>query len=145
MIIKLDGIIDSELKEFLLSQDGITDVDINYDDKFINVNIKFNKKLNPLIIMKYIELFEDNKYPNLVEFNKEYEGKTKKLKYIVDDMCCSYCYEKLAMDLFENDKIQAVKSNFNFKNPAFNIEFLIEYSEDYNEEDLIKYIKDNYS
>ena len=145
MEIKLDGTINPELKDFLLTQVGITNVKINYDDYFIKLNIKFNKKTNPNIIMKYIELFEKYKYSNLVEFNKEYEGKTKILKYIVDDMCCEYCYMGLVMDLFENDRIKSVKSNFDFKMPAFNIEFIIEYDEKYEEKELIKYIKEKYN
>lgn len=145
MEIKLDGTINPELKDFLLSQEGITDVDINYDDYFIKLNIKFDENLNPTIIMKYIELFEKYKYSNLVDFNKEYIGKTKTLKHIIEDMCCEYCYMGLVMDLFENDNIKSVKSNFDFNKPAFNIEFLIEYSENYNEQELIEYIKDKYN
>ena len=145
MEIKLDGIINPEIKDFLLSQEGITNVEIDYDDYFIKLDIKFNEKTNPNIVMKYIELFEKYKYSNLVEFNKEYQGKTKILKYIVDDMCCEYCYMGLVMDLFENDKIKSVKSNFDFKMPAFNIEFTIEYDEGYKKEELIKYIKEKYN
>jgi len=145
MKIKLDGIVNPELKDFLLSQEGITNVEINYDDYFIQLDIKFNEKTNPYIVMKYIELFEKYKYSYLVEFNKEYDGKIKTLKYIIDDMCCEYCYMGLVMDLFENDKIKSVKSNFDFKKPTFNIEFIIEYDEGYEEEDLIKYIKEKYN
>lgn len=134
-----------ELRDFLLSQDGITDVEINYDDYYIKLNIKLNEKIGPNIVMKYIELFEKNKYSNLVEFNKDYDGKTKTLKYVIDDMCCEHCYMGLVMDLFENDKIKSVKSNFVFDKPAFNIEFTIEYDENYKKEDLIKYIKEKYN
>ena len=142
MEIKLAGIVNPELSDFLLSQEGIINVEINYDDYFIKLNIKFNKKTNPNIVMKYIELFEEFKYSNLVEFNKEYENKTKILKYIIDDMCCEYCYMGLVMDLFENDKIKSVKSNFDFNKPAFDVEFLIEYNEDINEQEVIEYIKE---
>lgn len=145
MEIKLDGIVNPELRDFLLIQEGITNVEINYDDYFVKLNIKLNEKTNPNIVMKYIELFEKSKYSNLVEFNKEYEGKIKTLKYIIDDMCCEYCYMGLVMDLFENDKIKSVKSNFDFNKPAFNVEFLIEYSEDYNEQELIEYIRNKYN
>lgn len=145
MEIKLDGTVNPELKDFLLTQNGITDVDINYDDYFIKLNISFNEKTNPIIVMKYIELFEKYKYSNLVEFDKKYDGKIKILKYIVNDMCCEYCYMGLVMDLFENDKIKSVKSNFDFNKPAFNIEFIIEYDEKYTEEELIEYIKDKYN
>ena len=145
MEIKLDGIVNPELRDFLLSQEGITNVEINYDDYFIKLNIKLNEKTNPNIVMKYIELFEEYKYSNLVEFNKEYTGKFKTLKYIIDDMCCEYCYMGLVMDLFENDKIKSVKSNFDFDKPAFNVEFFIEYSEEYTQQELIEYLKEKYN
>ena len=145
MKIKLDGNVNPELKDFLLSQEGITNVEIDRDGYFTKLNIKFNNKTNSIIVMKYIELFEKYKYSNLIEFNKECEGQTRVLKYIVDDMCCEHCYMGLVMDLFENNKIKSVKSNFDFQMPAFNIEFIIEYDEKYTEEELIKYIKEKYN
>ena len=144
MEIKLDDIVSPELKEYLLTQEGITDVDINYDGYFIKLNIKFNEKTAPIIIMKYIELFEGYKYSNLVEFNKEKIEKFKTLKDTIDDMCCEYCYMDLIWNLFENNKVKSVKSNFDIAKPAFNVEFLIEYSEDYDEQELIEYIKEKY-
>ena len=90
-------------------------------------------------------MFEKYECSNLVKFNKDYKGKTKTLKYIVDDMCCQYCYMGLVRDLFENDKIKSVKSNFDFNKSAFNVEFIIEYDEKYKEEDLVKYIKEKYN
>lgn len=60
-------------------------------------------------------------------------------------MCCEYCYMGFIMDLFENSNIKSVNSNFNYNMPAFNIEFLIEYSEDYNEQKLIEFIKEKYN
>lgn len=145
MEIKIDGTVNPELKDFLLRQEGIVDVDIDYEDYFIKLNIKMNEKTNPNIVMKYIDLFEKYKYSNLLEFNKEYRGKVKILKYIVEDMCCEYCYMGLVMDLFENDNIKSVKSNFDFNKPAFNIEFIIEYNENYSEQELMKYIKEKYN
>ena len=85
MEIKLDGIVNPELREFLLSQEGITDVEIDYDNYFIKLNIKLNEKTTPNIVMKYIELFEKSKYSNLVEFNKDFNNKSKTLKYVIDD------------------------------------------------------------
>lgn len=145
MEIKLDGIVSPELREFLLSQEGITDVEIDYDNYFIKLNIKLNEKTTPNIVMKYIELFEKNKYSNLVEFNKDFNNKSKTLKYKIDDMCCEFCYKDLVMELFKNDKIKSVKSNYDFNKSAYNIEFIIEYDENYNEKELIKYIKEKYN
>ncbi len=144
MEIKLDDIVHPELKEFLLNQDGITYVDINYDEELIKINIEYNEKITPIIIMKYIELFEDYKFSYLVEFDKKYKQKTKILKYTIADMCCEFCYMDLIMELFLNKKINAVKSNFDNNIPAFNVEFIIEYCEDYSEEELIRYINEKY-
>mgnify|MGYP003302725837 CR=1 FL=1 len=145
MEIKLDGIVSPELREFLLSQEGITDVEIDYDNYFIKLNIKLNEKTTPNIVMKYIELFEKSKYSNLVEFNKDFNNKSKTLKYKIDDMCCEFCYKDLVMELFKNDKIKSVKSNIDFNKPFINIEFTIEYDENYSEDELIRYIKNIYN
>jgi len=142
MEIKLDGFVNAELKEYLLSQEGIIDVDINNDGYFVKLNINFNEKTNPIIIMKYIELFEEYQYSNLIEFDKGDNQETKTLKYVADDVCCEYCYMGIVMNLFENDNIKSVKSNFDISDPAFNIEFLIEYSGKYSEQELIQYIEE---
>lgn len=141
----LDDIVNEELKKYLLMQDGIDNVVFDNENLLAKLNIEYNKKTTPEIIMKYIELFQNNKYSILFEFDKGTIGDFRLLKYTIDDMCCEYCYKGLIMDLFENEKIKSVKSNFNFNKPAFDIEFLIEYSEDYSEQELIQYIKEKYN
>ena len=141
----LDDLVNEELKEYLLMQDGIDDVVFDSENFLTKLNIEYNKKTTPEIIMKYIELFQKNKYSILFEFDKGTIGDFKLLKYTIDDMCCEYCYKGLVMDLFENEKIKSVKSNFDFNKPAFDIEFLIEYSKDYSEQELIQYIKEKYN
>jgi len=146
MELTLNDYISDELKEYLLMQNGIIDVVITRtNDKYLTkLNIKYNNKTTPEIIMKYIELFQNNKYSILFDFDKGTIGNYKKLQYTIGDMCCHYCYEGLVMDLFENNKIKSVKSNFEFKMPALNIEFIIEYSEDFSEQELIEYINEKY-
>jgi copper chaperone CopZ len=141
----LDDIVNEELKKYLLMQDGIDDVVFDNENFLAKLNIEYNKKTTPEIIMKYIELFQKNKYSILFEFDKGTMGDFRLLKYTIDDMCCEYCYKGLIMDLFENEKIKSVKSNFDFNKPAFDIEFLIEYNEDYSEQELIQYIKEKYN
>lgn len=60
-------------------------------------------------------------------------------------MCCKYCYMGLVVNLFENDRIKSIKSNFDFAKPVFNIEFIIEYDEEYKDEDIVIYIKEKYN
>ena len=146
MRLTLNDYISDELKWYLLNQNGLIDVIITRtNDKYLTkLNIKYNNKTTPEIIMKYIELFQNNKYSILFDFDKGTIGNYKKLQYTIGDMCCHYCYERLVMDLFENNKIKSVKSNFEFKMPALNIEFIIEYSEDFSEQELIEYINEKY-
>lgn len=141
----LDDFVDDEIREYLLMQDGIVDITIDRENLLTILNINYNKKTTSEIIMNHIKLFQKNKYFILFEFDKGTINEFKILKYTIYDMCCEYCYKGLVMNLFENKKIKSVKSNFNFNKPAFNIEFLIEYSKEYSEKELIKYIKEKYN
>ena len=136
MKLVLDDHINDELKEYLLTQDGIENINFNKKDFLTELDIEYNDKTTPNLIMKYIELFQKKKYPILFEFDKCTISNFKILKYIINDMCCEYCYKNLVMDLYENENIKAVKSNFEYNKPAFNIEFTIEYDEKYEEKSL---------
>lgn len=141
MKLVLDDGVSNKLKEYLLTQEGIIDVKIGEKNFFTILDIKYNEETTPNIIMKYIELFQKNKYSILYEFDKGTTGNFKTLKYVVDDLCCEYCYRNFIMDLYDNKQIKSVKSNYDYHvMPAFNIEFIIEYDENYQEEELIEYI-----
>lgn len=141
----LDDLINKELKEYLLEQDGINNVIVSNKEFLTTLNIDYDKRITPEIIMKHIELFQKNKYSILFEFDKGAIGDFRILKYTIDDICCEYCYKGLIADLFENERIKSVKSNFDYNKPNFDIEFIIEYDENYKEEDLIKYIKEKFN
>lgn len=138
----LDDILDDEIKEYLLSQKGINAVTIDKEDFKTEMNIDYDNNFSPLIIMKYIDLFQENKYSTLLEFDKGFINKTKILKYVVEDMCCEYCYKSLVMKLFECEFINSLKSNFDFYSSPFNIELEIEYI-NCSENELIDIIKEN--
>lgn len=140
-----DDFINKEIKEYLLTQEGIIDVELNENHNLTTLDIKYNENITPNIILKYIELFQNRQYSILFEFDKNTKGIFNILEYVIDDMCCDYCYRRLVTDLFENEHIKSVKSNFNYQMPAFNIKFIIEYDNDYTEEELIKYIKEKYN
>ncbi len=140
-----DDFINKEIKEYLLTQEGIIDVELNENHNLTTLDIKYNENITPNIILKYIELFQNRQYSILFEFDKNTKGNFNILEYVIDDMCCDYCYRRLVTDLFENEHIKSVKSNFNYQMPAFNIKFIIEYDNDYTEEELIKYIKEKYN
>lgn len=143
MKVLLDTNIKKEIIEYLLTQEGIEEVKINEIDLFEELEIKYNDKITPIIIMKYIDLFQNNKFSTMISFDKEIEKEHKTLKYVVDDMCCEYCYMGLVRELFDNKNVYAIKSNFDMKYPLYNVEFEIKYDINYLEEDLIKFIEEN--
>lgn len=137
--------ISNEIKEYLETQEGINKVEIKNKDLTEEINIEYDKRTTSKIILKYIELFNGNNFVELLGFDKETKGEYNTLKYNIEDMCCEYCYKGLVQDLYNNKYIKSVKSNFDFNKPAYNINFEIEYDKMYGEEELIDYIKDNYS
>ena len=138
----IDEVIDNELVDYLKQQEGIVSVDYSVKDFFTTINVEINDETEPELIIKYIELYIKPSNSILFEFDKDIKGNYKELKYTVDDMCCEYCYKGLVTLLFEDKNIKSAKSNFDYKKYAFNIEFTIEYNDNYSEEDVIKIIND---
>ena len=133
----LDNVYDNELRTFLLSQDGIVDVNIVVQDFITEIDIKYNKSIIPKIIMDYINLYKKSEYPIMLSFDSKKNDVTKVLKYVVSDLCCEYCYKSLVETLFDNDNICSLKSDFSLMKPARNIEFIIEYTTGITEEEII--------
>ena len=79
MKLLLDDILDDEIKEYLLSQNGINSVKLEKKDFKTEISIEYDSNISHLIIMKYIDLFQQNKYPTILEFNKAFKNKNKKL------------------------------------------------------------------
>ena len=99
----------------------------------------------PETTMKKILQFRNDEYSILLEFDKGLNRELKTLKYIVDDICCEYCYKGLVLDLFDNKNVQSVKSNFDSNKDSLSVEFTIKYANDYEEEKLKEYIKDRFN
>jgi len=137
-------IFEDNIKENLKHQKEIIDISIVDDSSARKcfetvINIKHTNKITPLEIIRLID--NKRKYPEMLEFDKQTCSKLKEMEYIIEDMCCEYCYKNLVMYLFENEFVEAVTSNFRFDEPAFNVKFKIKYNEEYNEKELIEYIK----
>ena len=143
MKIILRDILEDEVKDFLLSQEGITKVNLEVTNGNTELDIMHNENTSPELIMKYVELFESSKNSSLIEFDKENNNSSKKLKYTVGDLCCEYCYMNLVRDLYDNKNIKSVKSDFNFKSPALNVGLIVEYDKDYDKDELLDFIDDN--
>ena len=104
-----------ELKEYLLSLNGISYVEIRDNEEQIDVYLKYNSTLiTPKIIKIEILLFMDSlKTPSILYFDKH--SKTKTLTYTIvrDKFCCEYCFKGAVQYLLEIEGIEKVESNFN--------------------------------
>ena len=107
MKLKLDEVYDDNFKEFLLSKQGIENIEVDREKSFSNINIKINEIVNPLTIYGYIKEYDKNQFSTILEFDKESTFKCKRLEYIIDDVCCEYCYKNLIEVLFENENIKS--------------------------------------
>ena len=106
-----------ELKEYLMSLNGILDVIIKNEEQ-LEIHIKYNPNLiTPKIIRLEILLFLDIlKIPSILAFDKHSTIETSEYKIIRNDICCEYCLKGAIDDLFEIDGIEKVESNFNEEN-----------------------------
>lgn len=128
------------IEEYLSKQEGIISLRIeNIKDKK-RFYIEYDSKLtNSQIIYKYITIFNKNKELFLEGFDKGIITGVSTCNYVVEDMCCEYCYRGFVGDLFKNDNINSVFSEFEEPN-AFNVEFNIGYT--CTKEELLLIIKD---
>lgn len=103
-----------ELKEYLMSLNGILDVRIK-DDEQLEVYLKYDSNLiTPKIIKMEILLFLNiAKIPSILSFDKYPKFKTSNYTIIRDDLCCEFCFKGAIDDLFEIEGIEKVESNFN--------------------------------
>lgn len=114
LYISLDTWGHKELKDYLISLEGIFEVNIEDTNK-LDVYLKYNSNLiTPKIIKMEILLFLNIvKTPSLLSFNKYPKFKTLNYTIIRDDLCCEYCFKGAIDDLFEIEGIEQVESNFN--------------------------------
>lgn len=91
LYISLDTWGHKELKDYLISLEGIFEVNIEDTNK-LDVYLKYNSNLiTPKIIKMEILLFLNIvKTPSLLSFNKYPKFKTLNYTIIRDDLCCEY-------------------------------------------------------
>lgn len=114
LTITLDSWGHNELKDYLLSLNGILDVNIKNEEE-LEIHIKYNSSLITSKIIKCeILLFLDIlKRPAMLAFDKHSANETLEYKILRDDICCEYCLEGAIDDLFEIEGIEKVECNFN--------------------------------
>lgn len=117
LTIIIDDLGHNELKEYLMSLNGISNVIIK-DEKALEIYIKYDSNLITAKIIKIeILLFLDIiKVPSILAFDKHSTIKTFEYLIIRNDICCEYCFKSAIDDLYEIAGIEKVESNFDKEN-----------------------------
>ena len=109
----IDNFGHNELKEYLMSLNGIFDVKIT-NDEYLDIYLKYDSSLITLNIIK-MEIFnflDIMKNPSMIAFNKYSKYKTLDYTIIRDKICCEYCFKGAIDDLFNIAGIEEVNSNY---------------------------------
>lgn len=113
LTLEIDAWDHEELKDYLLSINGIDKVEINEKENIL-INITYNhNKINMEILRMEIELFLNlNKIPYLLSFDKHTQEKTKEYNITVNNLCCEYCLKGMIKELFLTKGIEKSFSDF---------------------------------
>lgn len=106
-----------ELKEYLMSLNGILDVIIKNEEQ-LEIHIKYNPNLitSKIIRLEILLFLGILKIPSILAFDKHSTIETFEYKIIRNGICCEYCFKGAIDDLFEIDGIEKVESNVNEEN-----------------------------
>lgn len=121
-----------EFKDYLLSLNGVVEVDNLYDtnNSVLTLTITYdNSTMKEGILLLEIKTWlEKLKYPSVISFDKHFDGKINKKEFI-KNVCCEFCFKTAIEDLFLIDGIVKVDTNY--------IEQYIENNEEKNNDVLI--------
>lgn len=114
LIIIIDHWGHKELKEYLMSLNGIVDVIIKNGEQ-LEIYAKYNSNLitSKIIKLEILLFLNILKTPSILAFDKHSTMEMAEYKIIRNGICCEYCLKGAIEDLFEIDGIEKVESNFN--------------------------------
>ena len=144
LTLKIDCWINKEIKDYLLSINGIFEVNINSIEN--EINIKYNHNLiNIKVLINEILLFLDIlKTPSIISFDKHSKQKTEKYSIIIKNLCCEYCLKNMINDLLVIDGIETANSNFDYHNKT-NVIISINYNSKLINKEKIKQIESKFN
>lgn len=101
----------ADLKDYLLSLPGVTDVTITPSEKdgtVIEITYK-DDVLKPNLILDEIELYSKVYHrPIMIGFDKHVSG-AKEIRYKKPNICCEFCFLNMIYDFFYSDKVYSFK------------------------------------
>ena len=116
VVLKYDCQLYDELSVYLLSVNGI--INVNIDNGNGIVDIVYNSdKVNEYMISKEIDLYlQIDKIPSLIGFEKYNNIVLNKYDIIIKDLCCEYCLKGYIKELLMIDGIKKVYTDFDYVN-----------------------------
>ena len=112
-----------ELKDYLLSLNGI--LEVSFNDIENTIYIKYNNEISLKVLFLEIKLFMNNvNIPDLIFFDK-YNNDIEIYNIVIKKLCCEYCLMNNIEELLLIDGINKVSTNFDKskKNIRISIEF----------------------
>jgi len=106
-----------ELKEYLLSLKGISEVNVIDIDDLLRLEIMYDDNLITCNIIKYeiLAFLKLLDYSVIYEFDKHFEEETKIFEKEINRICCEFCYASCIEELFDLPGVYKVSSNFYIK------------------------------
>lgn len=133
LTIEIDCWIHKEFKDYLLSLNGVYEVNIEDKENLI-INIKYDSNLMKLKILKLeILLFLGILHtPCVISFDKHCKNKTEEYEIIIKDLCCEYCLKGMIDDLFSIDGVEKACCNLEkvYESPTNQKDIIINISYD---------------
>ena len=111
LTLEFECLFNFELKEYLLSLDGIYEVE--FEDKNFTINIKYNSNIIDVKILKLeiLTFLKIQKMPSMISFDKHCKNEIKEHEIIIKDLCCEYCLKGMVDDLLIIDGIEKADCN----------------------------------
>jgi len=114
LTIIIDNWSHKELKEYLKSLKGISEINIKNEEQ-LEIYIKYDSKIITPKIIKYeiLTFLDILKTPSILSFDKHPKITASNYTITRNDFCCEYCFKSAIENLLEIEGIEKVDSNFN--------------------------------
>lgn len=137
---------EKELKDYLLSLDGVKNVKI--DSKiYWNIDVEYDeKKINLQVLKCEIFAFLDiMRLPSLINFDKHSKNRCKKHKIVIIHLCCEFCYSSFIDELFMTEGIESAFAESDDIDNRENVGIEITYDETKIDKDLIDKLEKDFN
>lgn len=146
LTLKIDycDFIDNELKEYLISLEGVFESEV--DSSLNEIYVKYDASLINLEILKYeiLAFLSLLKIPSIIGFNKHSKNKVINYSITIKDLCCEYCLMIMIEELLSIKGIESALTNFDYHNKK-DVIITIQYDKNLISEKEIKNIEKKFN